>query len=152
MDFNNSILLQADDFYEAYLRCIEGKNKKVKGNTTSWSVVNIPAVVNASFACELYFKSLIGKELKSHNLIGFYNKLSRDIKNELQEHYKYKKVGDCKTICQAINEVKNTFVEWRYLYKDEFKEQCNPKDLNRFLWIFATITPILKEVAHTHSS
>ena len=52
----------ADDFYEAFERCGEEKNTRRDelGRTVS-DVVNIPKIVNGTFALELYLKSFISK-------------------------------------------------------------------------------------------
>ena len=148
--FENNILLQADDFYEAYSRCIEPKHQRFEDGRQVGDVVNVPAIVNAAFACELYLKSLIGKELQTHDLSVFYRSLKQEIKEEIEDRYRDKKVFEIDTAYQAIKTVGKTFVEWRYLYKDEYSKQCNPKDLNIYLNIFQAILPILKEVAHLH--
>ena len=150
MDFRIDILLQANDFYEAYERCLEGKNIFAIGTTARAHIVSVPAIVNAAFACELYLKSLLGKELVSHNLMGFYRKLPPEIKNELRSAYRLQKAFGFSSFEEAIGAVKNTFVEWRYLYKEKNKSQSNPKDLNDFLNIFSIIVPILKKTAQAH--
>lgn len=153
MGFENSILLQADDFYEAYLRCIEGKNHKKEQGIDVYSVINIPAIVNAAFACELYLKSMVGGiELQKHNLIKFYKLLPQDIKKTIGQQYRTNKVEPYNTAKKAITIIRNSFVEWRYLYSDKFKDQCNSKTLNDFLRIFSVILPILRNTAHNQNN
>ena len=58
--FEHDILDIANDFYEAYRRCGEGKNPR----TDEWGryvtdVVSVPELVNGLFACELYLKSIL---------------------------------------------------------------------------------------------
>lgn len=49
-DFDTSITNIADDFCEAYLRCLKGKNPTVdEFNRTRCEVVNVPAIVNGAF-------------------------------------------------------------------------------------------------------
>lgn len=49
-DFRTDILLIADDFYDAYKRCREGKNPVHFDGAIKYSACNIPAIVNGSFA------------------------------------------------------------------------------------------------------
>lgn len=148
MDFECSILLQADDFYEAYQRCLEGKNPREKGSTTVYSIVAVPAIVNAAFACELYFKFLIGEERQSHNLLGFYSALPKEIQSEIDNCYKQYARDESDTARKAIDYVKKAFVEWRYLYKEDNVCQSNPTRLNEFLRIFEILVPLLKRLAY----
>ena len=65
-DFNVSIRNIANDFYSAYKRCIEGKNPHIdEYGRHVMEVVNVPAIVNAAFACELYLKLLIKSETRA---------------------------------------------------------------------------------------
>lgn len=61
-NFDVSIINIADDFFEAYKRCKEGKNPRSNHGCIAFSVVNIPAIVNAAFASELYLKSMLPKK------------------------------------------------------------------------------------------
>ena len=45
-DFRTDIVLIADDFYDAYKRCREGKNPVHIGNRVKFSAFHIPAIVN----------------------------------------------------------------------------------------------------------
>jgi|GEM_PF-1549529 hypothetical protein len=148
MDFERSILMQADDFYEVYQRCLEGKNPRGEGSTTVYSIVAVPAIVNAAFACELYFKCLTGKERQSHNLLGFYNALPKEIRSEIDNSYKQYARDELDTARKAIDYVKKAFVEWRYLYKEDNVCQSNPARLNEFLRIFKILVPLLKRSAY----
>jgi len=148
MDFERSILLQADDFYEAYKRCFEGKNPRKEGSTTVYSIVAVPAIVNAAFACELYFKCLTGKERRLHNLLGFYSALPEKIRSEIDNCYKQYARDESDTAPKAIGYVDKAFVEWRYLYKKENIHQSNPTRLNESLRIFEILVPLLKRLAY----
>lgn len=148
--FENNILLQADDFCEAYYRCSRGENPHKEGAVEVSHAVNVPAIVNAAFACELYMKAIIGREFQTHSLLTFYKNLPEDVKQRIEEKYKNNKAWGFETAKEAISAVKDTFVDWRYLYKEENANQCNPRDLNAFLRIFQTLIPILKEEAHIY--
>ena len=152
MDFENNILINADDFYNAYQRCLESKNSRVVNGVTVSSYLGIPAIVNAAFACELYLKSMIMEVKRCHDLKEFYDLVPQSIKNMMRREYKKAPIPYAKTIEDAIEKVKDTFIDWRYLYEDSNKDQCNPSTLNEYLNIFATILPIIKEAAHKYSS
>ena len=90
-DFDTSILNIADDFYEAYLRCAEGKNPTVdEYNRTRYEVVNVPAIVNGAFAIELYIKSMsrAGKrklQKMKHNIKDLLLTLDQSIQDEIKQ-------------------------------------------------------------------
>lgn len=85
-DLQTNILLQAQDFYEAFNRCIEGKNPHIdeKGRYTSF-VANIPAIVNGAFACELYFNCLTPHYVKTHSLLEIYSFIAINIRNQIEK-------------------------------------------------------------------
>lgn len=84
-NFDVSIINIADDFFEAYKRCSEGKNLRFNEyGATVLSVVNLPAIVNAAFASELYLKSMLPKKARTHNLKDLFYKLSSSIQEELK--------------------------------------------------------------------
>ena len=119
--FDTSIINIADDFYEAYLRCLEGKNPTVdEFNRTRFEVVNIPAIVNGAFAIELYIKSmspLSNKELvqKKHSISKLLltlnqstqDEIKREVESQLEKHFKY---DDC------LKGINNAFAFWRYIH------------------------------------
>ena len=77
MSFERNILQQADDFFEAYRRCSKGENpRKDEYNRLCFSVVNVPAVVNAAFSIELYLKSILKSKEREHRLEILFNKLN----------------------------------------------------------------------------
>lgn len=84
-DFRKYIILIADDFYNAYLRCSEGRNPKQVEGTLLLSVLSVPAMVNGAFAIELYFKSMLPPKTRGHELKALYDILSNDIKCEIKQ-------------------------------------------------------------------
>ena len=120
--FDKSIIKIADDFYEAYLRCLEGKNKTSDGNVTSYEVVNVPAIVNGAFAIELYIKSmsrLINEQLKNkrHSVKALLKTLEPSIRKEIREEVELRLDNN-----QAYNEclecINDAFVFWRYVHTE----------------------------------
>ena len=78
-DFRTDILLIADDFYDAYKRCREGKNPVHFDGAIKYSACNIPAIVNGSFALELYFKIMLPPKTWGHKLKELYDNLLRKV-------------------------------------------------------------------------
>ena len=120
-DFNTSIIKIADDFYEAYLRCLEGKNPTVdEFNRIRYEVANIPAIVNGAFAMELYIKSMSRAskrklKKKKHNIKDLLSTLDQSLQDEirkeveskLEKHYEYDK---------CLDGINDAFVFWRYIH------------------------------------
>lgn len=120
-DFDTSITNIADDFYEAYLRCLEGKNPKVdKYNRTRYEVVNVPAIVNGSFAIELYIKSM-SKASKSklkrmkHNIKDLLSTLDQSIQDEIKKEVE-PKLENYQTYDDCLDGINNAFAFWRYIH------------------------------------
>ena len=120
-----SIVDVADDFYEAYKRCTEGKNERIdeRGRHTA-EVVNIPAIVNGAFALELYLKSFIPacqiepKEL-GHNIANIFSKLKQDLQERIRSDVEPNLKGWTQTFDEAINGIGDGFEYWRYIHEKE---------------------------------
>ena len=81
------ILQQADDFAEAFRRCSKGENpRKDEFNRMCMDVVNIPAIVNAAFACELYLKSML-EQPWGHKLMDLFEQLDNETKIQLKNEF-----------------------------------------------------------------
>ena len=91
-DLTTDILQSADDFYEAYKRCREVTNERHQGSKT----INIPAIVNGAFACELYTKYLANSKLTGHNLKLLFAELDE----------KYQKLANDITLWNGLNKLK----------------------------------------------
>lgn len=120
-----SIVDIADDFYEAYRRCNEGKNERIdkRGRYTA-EVVSIPAIVNGAFALELYLKSFISgcqiepKKL-GHNISTIFSKLESDLQQQIRNDVEPKLKGWSQTFDEAINGIGNGFEYWRYIHEKD---------------------------------
>lgn len=86
VDFDTNKKNIANDFYLAYKRCTEGKNPHIdEYGRHVMEVVNVPAIVNAAFACELYLKMLIKDDTtRGHNLEILFNLLEFDDKDKIR--------------------------------------------------------------------
>ena len=126
----------ADDFYEAYIRCLSP-------NTNS-QIVAIPAFVNGLFSCELYLKSILNTNNKGHNLKELFDLLDVDKKKELEDV----ECDERYTLELLLNGIGNGFEVWRYCFEDEHKdfEEKYPFDYTDYF--LKTYLPIFKNMAH----
>lgn len=131
-------LSQADDFFEAYIRCFTPTNGK--------QIVAIPGFVNGFFACELYLKMLTKNKAKGHDLKLLYFGLNNSQKSLLCSMYAKNPVDDL-AFEDYLERVNKGFEFWRYIYEDvnydfEIKHpfEYSEKFLTRFL-------PLLKQMA-----
>lgn len=81
----------------------------------------LPAIVNATFACELYLKVLNSvaadaPERKVHKLTELFSSLPEDCKNRLREAF-CKEVHGRVSLDETLEIHSNAFVEWRYPYE-----------------------------------
>ena len=147
-DFDTSILNIADDFYEAYLRCSEGKNPTVdEFNRTRYEVANVPAIVNGAFAMELYIKSIsrVGKRQlwkKKHNLKELLLTLDQQLQDEIREAVE-PKLERYQTYEECLDGINNAFVFWRYIHtKQDFGF-----GLNNTLKVLPIFLDVIREIA-----
>ena len=129
----------ADDFYEAYIRCLSANANN--------NIVAIPAFTNGLFACELYFKCIINKKVKGHNLKDLFNELDDSFKNELKQI----KNDSIFSLDELLDKIGNGFEVWRYCFEDEHKEfeEKYPFECSKvFLKIYL---PVIKEMVHRNN-
>ena len=136
---STNILASADDFYEAYKRCLEGKRTRQEGGTIVSDIVSIPAIVNGSFACELYLKFIGDYKGKEHRLNEIFNSLTEDLKNAILDE---KTISDLNKISvryghqnfdELFEEMGNTFVEWRYIFEKDHPAGFYGNRINEYL-------------------
>ena len=151
-DFDTSILNIADDFYEAYLRCAEGKNPTVdEYNRTRYEVVNVPAIVNGAFAIELYIKSMsrAGKrklQKMKHNIKDLLLTLDQSIQDEIKQEVE-PKLESYQTYDECLDGVSDSFVFWRYIHtKKDFGF-----GLNDTLKILPLFLNAIRTIAKNHN-
>ena len=154
-DLQTNILLQADDFAEAYRRCREGKNpRRDEYGRLCCSCVNIPAIVNAAFACELYFKSILERPPKNeHNLFNLFKELPKDKKQIIRDYVNDRFKGHpIYTFDYCMERAGDAFVNWRYIFEDEHSDGFYGTFINEYLSFFENLIPILKNIAHSTSN
>ena len=146
-----NILLQADDFAEAYRRCVRCENPTIdEYGRTCYSVVNIPAIVNAAFACELYMKSMITTPIVGHKLAYLFSKIDltkqerirQYVNNKFKEHPVY-------SFDRCLERATNVFVNWRYIFEKQHSDGYMGSYINENLMFFEHFIHALKELAHT---
>jgi hypothetical protein len=154
-DLDTSILLQANDFFDAYKRCIEARDPVPFDGGLKYRSVNIPGVVNGFFALELYLKSMNpnwksrDQREKNHLLEKLFMALPSDIQNEISSKANQKLNGwnwD-QNFMAVMKEVSNAFVEWRYIYEEKRTKGFYGDRINKYLYFLNVVLPIFKEVA-----
>lgn len=153
-DLTTTILQQADDFAEAFYRCTQGKNSTIdEFGRAKYSAINIPAIVNAAFACELYLKSMLNKKKGVHNLKALFKLLDTDIQEQIKSYVDKKLNKHCSysfDIC--LERAAKVFIEWRYIYEGYHTDGSMGCFINEYLMFFDSFTEILKNLAHSNYS
>ena len=79
----------------------------------------VPYIVNLTFACELFLKSLISdgdSEVRGHNLSELFCHLDEATKSQILHSASFD--GDEQFI-QKLQEISNGFCEWRYYFEKD---------------------------------
>ena len=153
-DLATNILLSADDFYEAYRRCREGKNKRHEGSITIYEVVNIPAIANGAFACELYLKYLLNKKPKEHKLNILFAELDEECKKQILYEQTSQKLQEIairyrhESFEILFEEMGDIFVEWRYIFEEYHPEGFYGNRINKYLEVLEILLERFNIVAH----
>lgn len=135
----------ADDFYEAYDRCIltDGNNR----------IVAVPAFTNGLFACELYLKILIGNDIKKvnkkrrHNLKELYNVLDDEIKAKVESI----KCDSRYTLERLLAHIGDGFTTWRYCFENGNEDFGEARPFEFSDYFLKTYLPILKIIANEYA-
>lgn len=155
-DFQHDILSIADDFEEAYKRCLQGENPEIDeyGHNCS-HYVGVPAIVNAAFACELYLKSLIGEKIKEldrrdwHNLQSLYSKLDMPLQNLISKYIEaHWTQPDGHSFDDLFGHAKDVFISWRYIFEEKHTDGYMGCLINEYLNFFELLVAILQKSAH----
>lgn len=146
-DLYTDILKQAADFAEAFYRCLESKEE----HTDQWNrrvghIVAIPAIVNGSFACELYLKSF-SPNSKGHGLSILFNQLPLESKKRIaaKVDHKLKEQIWYSQFLPYLQKASNTFSEWRYVFEDCHSEAFYGEGVNENIAFFEALLFALKE-------
>ena len=153
-DFNVQISKIADDFLEAYKRCCEPKNlHKDEFGRTIGATIYVPAIVNASFACELYLKNILVNKYHNHNLKSLYQDLSPNIQLELKTiaTQELSKMNFNSDFEEYLNDISDSFVSWRYIYQYDVTTGFLGKKVNEYIQLFNILLPIFKEISDKYS-
>ena len=123
--FEHEIIDIADDFYEAFRRCGEGKNpRRDEYGRYVTDVVSVPELVNGVLACELYLKSMLpngswGKGSDGHNLKALFSLLPKETQREMMEAISAKYNWQFHTVDESFEIISNGFQFWRYIHESE---------------------------------
>lgn len=116
----NLALSEAEAFFEAACMC-ETEHFRLDMN----SKFLFPFVVNLTFACELYLKSIMiffSKDcefVKTHDLLKLFKNLGNDkIKDMLQKSFEERG----KDLLIFLEHHKNHFIDFRYAFEDNDKQ------------------------------
>ncbi len=101
----------ANEFYETSLACFALKKDRIYA---------IPGFVNGLFACELYFKIIVGDKIKElegkdrHDLHCLYNLLKEEEKEKLKSAYH----SNDYTLEHLLSIIGDGYTKWRYIYEN----------------------------------
>jgi len=154
-DLDVLILNIANDFVEAYKRCVEGKNKKIdEFGRTAYSTANIPAIVNATFACELFIKSMLPPEQYGHDLKYLFNALDTAVQKELRDIIDPKLINLNwnKDFDGYLEDIANVFTFWRYIYEKDKMEGFLGNRINEYIAVFPVFLSALQDIAIRHKN
>lgn len=124
---NNGVIFQhAYDILNTKMQ--QGINAMAQGNTEMDgkapldAALFVPVVVNCSFACELFLKSMLPANTKGHKLDELFLLLDIDIQNNIKSHtideMRKVKSAYCDTDFQVdLTKNNNKFAEWRYFHE-----------------------------------
>lgn len=145
-DWDRSILDIANDFYDAYKRCTEPKNGYIDEYCREcYKVVNVPAIVNGAFACELYIKANLSQDIAGHELKALFDYLPEEKKNEIEQRVsdKLKWDNDSFNFEDTLAKFSNAFPFWRYIHE---KDSLGELGLNRSLQFLDVFIEVIKEM------
>ena len=155
------IINNAESFYYAAQRCLEPRII----NENSFQILMTPAIVNASFAAELYLKSLLIKSnrvQKGHDLKILFDALKNEHKDIIRQKFNsvHKSfVSDVnnsnlteddlnifnekfnKSFDEILEYQSKSFVEWRYLHEKPINS-----DLNNSIQLYFSICDACSEI------
>ena len=107
----------------------------------------VPAIVNCSFACELYLKAMLPKSTRGHKLNDLFILLDANIQERIRNKTIEKMLPLVKSYCatdfqNALINNSNIFSEWRYFHEGN----TNPVNF-QFIVCFmkATFDVVLEE-------
>ena len=146
-----NVLCIADDFKEAYKRCARGENlRREDCYRMVAECVNIPAIVNGAFACELYLKSITKTDQCIHKIKELYLMLPAEKQESLRKAMDPiipKQYG--LSFDECLDDIPNSFVYWRYIYE---KDSVGKLGLNGTLMILPKLIDELSKMAHEKDS
>jgi hypothetical protein len=74
-------------------------------------------IVCYAFAIELYLKSLIQQNLKSHDITVLYGKINSPTRKTIAEAYKTRTGRNQRQLEHDLQHMNNAFMDWRYVFE-----------------------------------
>lgn len=159
---NKELLGIANTFKNAcnilLLQMNEGVSAISSGNLNSEnhqkSVLIIPIIVNASFACELFLKCILPDGTHGHELDRLFSSLDKESQNEIIFYTGFTiKCSNpeytSEDFWKDLKNNSNNFVKWRYLYEGR-SQKANLQFIITFLDVLAQIAS--RRLAQENSS
>ena len=128
-------------------RMNDGTTALGSGNLERENVLNstlvVPIIVNASFACELFLKSILPDGTHGHELDKLLSKLDQDSKDEIMGYTVL--IMSCSNpdytsecFWNDLKNSSNNFVEWRYFHEGH-SQKANLQFITTFLDVLTQI-------------
>lgn len=121
---SNGVIFQhaCDILYQRMKQALPLSGGVLNGSAALDASLFVPALVNGSFACELFLKSLLPPSTSGHKLEALFSQLDSNIQLKLKNGT----IGKMKQLdpayCEAsfqtdLNSNSNVFPEWRYFHE-----------------------------------
>ena len=109
----------------------------VDGMATLDAALFVSVVVNCSFACELFLKSMLPQNTRGHKLDDLFSALD----DTIQEHIKMRTIDEMKKITSGycdidfqndLTQSSNKFADWRYFHEGN-TQTANLEFISQFM-------------------
>lgn len=116
---------------------LKNGSKGADGTATLDASLFVSIVVNCSFACELFLKSMLPQDTRGHTL----DELFASLDNAIQENIKIRTIYEMGKITSGYRDTdfqkdltqnSNQFVEWRYFHEGN-TQAANLEFISRFM-------------------
>jgi len=152
---NNGVIFQRtydilnDKMQQGIKNMVQGNSGK-DGKATLDAALFVSVVVNCSFACELFLKSMLPKNTRGHKLDELFVLLDSDIQNRIKNNT----IDKMKIIKTTYNETdfqadlasnSNKFAEWRYFHEGN-SQTANLEFISCFMKSIFAVVDIERKV------
>lgn len=138
------VTLSARAFLRVGMYAYEQSSSGVNEKDNERAMAFLPAIVNLSLSCELYFKSYLSEESRKkdkHYLDELFEDLPKDIQKIIIGLMINKNVvNSAEEFNQKLKNMRKAFVEWRYYY--ELLGKQKEIDLQFLIWLADTLARV----------